>query len=210
MKTKKWLCSLVAVSVAVMTLATAANAKMFANPFKPVAPAKIMAAPAPVPAADDRFTPRSPLEYLINGSLLGYELAPMLQLVPEEEQSTVMSAVALRAGLLNYEKEVTAKRTLTGNNATIDHYLKQFPVVLNKIQNSSSEVEEEMIQLVRDLSKVILKNQTAVSESEIDEDSCAFLVMSFGYQKVFADGSLTTRVTQILQQELATQLEQEY
>ncbi len=211
MKLKKWLCSVVAVAVATAAFAAnASSAKMLPNPLKPIAAVKT--APAPAPAGtSDIFAVRSDLEYLINNTFLGYELLPMLKAVKTEEQVFVTMATALRAGLLAYEKQVTAGQALTGTNAEIDAYLKQVPNVLNKMQQSSNDVKTERDALLGKLTKAIVKNQTVISEGQFDEDICIYLASGFVnlYTLMFEDENLSARAARILEQEIEQALQEQ-
>ena len=201
---KKWFCSVIAVTIA--TAAFAANVaatNILPNPLKANFAAPSVSAPAPATQAD-QFAVRSDLEYLINNTLLGYELLPLLQAVPQENQILVTTAAAVRASLLAYEKQVTAQQTLSGKNAEIDSYLHQVPDVLNKIQQSSSEVETEMSALIGKLAKAVLRDTPT---AQANEEVAVMLLASFAYQKALTDGSLYGRVSTVLQREMEESLE---
>ena len=155
------------------------------------------------------FAQLSSLEYLINQTFLSYELLPYLQPVSEEEAPVVVTATALRAGLTNYAKALANKKELTGTNAQIHEAFGKVPAILNKIQNSSDEVYEELIPVLEQLTQSIKANQTKIpaSNDQLDDETAVALLASFCTYKAITEGDLTGRVMQIIQQELQAGLQ---
>jgi len=100
-----------------------------------------------------------------------------------EEQQAVNVAKALEQGLLTYAENVS-KQELTATDKKIDAALNtQIPAILNKIQESSLEVKDELEAAVKDLQAAVLSNQSQykVSGPVADQVAPGLLIMFMVY-----------------------------
>ncbi len=215
MKLKTGLCAIIITIFSGMAFAgSMVNPQLMGNPqlVKSLAEGKTISAAAsprtPMPTRV-AFEPLSDLEYLINQTFLSYELLPYLQRVSDEESPVVVTATALRAGLTHYAKALAAKKELTGTNAKIHETFTKIPAILNKIQNSSDEVYEELIPALEQLNQNIQANQTKFEPNceQLDNETAIALLVSFCTYKAITEGDLTGRVMQVIQQELQAGLQ---
>ena len=204
MHLKKWMCMLVAVTIANTAFAGMTLPKNLANPALPTKTIKMLSAPASV---NGKYPERSNLEYIINNTFLPYEMIPLLQPVTEEMEPIVDTATALRAGLLAYEAEVTAGQGLSETNKIIDEILQRFPGIFNKIQNSSDEIVDELFPVLEQLTVQVVANQHKVNRNDVNQDVASQLLFAFVYQKAELDGTLLGRVSSIIQREFQEALE---
>ena len=140
---------------------------------------------------------------LVTGFFSFTEQMPTTELTPEE-QMAVNTAKALEKGLLTYAENLS-KRELTATDRKIDTTLNtQIPAIVNKIQESSLEVQDELNTAVKDLQTAVLANQSqyTVSGPVVDQVAPGLLIL-FAYTKAEADGVLLGRASRVLQQELA-------
>ncbi len=155
----------------------------------------------------------SDLKYLINQTFLQLENLSQVQEVTAEQQPLVDAATALRAGLLNYEAQVSANGELTGFNAQIDNYFKALPATFNGLDFSQITSEEEAEQLLApraeqfttqcaQLAKNVLKNQQKVNN--VDEEIAGGLIQLFAMNKMLQEESLDETGTMIVQMTLAS------
>ncbi len=108
---------------------------------------------------------------------------------------------ALKAGLLKYEEELTAG-DLSQHSQTIDDSFTAITNTLNKIKESSSEVEDELMPQVEALTKAVLANQTKVQPQEVNQEMASALIMYFAQAKAEQEGTLLVRASRVLQQEM--------
>lgn len=155
----------------------------------------------------------SDLKYLINQTFLQLENLSQVQEVTAEQQPLVDAATALRAGLLNYEAQVSANGELTGFNAQIDNYFKALPATFNGLDLNTVTTEEEVTALLTprveqfstqcaQLAEAVLKNQTKVAN--VDKDIAGGLIQLFAMTKMLQDESLDETGTMIVQMTLAS------
>ena len=200
MKLRKLLCSAVALVLAVSAFAaTNLNKKMLPNPATILNQVQEFQNSYPTTG---KYPELSQLEYLINGVLLQYENMPLTQPVPPENEILVTTAIALRAGLLNYAKELAAGHELTGQNAIIDQAFNEVPAILNQIKGSLMEVNEQYTDVLRKLAKAALANQNKVSEEETDVDVGAFALAYLTLTKAVTEGSLIRNVENVFMNEI--------
>ena len=200
MKLRKLLCSAVALVLAVSAFAaTNLNKKMLPNPATILNQVQEFQNSYPTTG---KYPELSQLEYLINGVLLQYENMPLTQPVPQENEILVTTAIALRAGLLNYAKELAAGHELTGQNAIIDQAFNEVPAILNQIKGSLMEVNEQYTDVLRKLAKAALANQNKVSEEETDVDVGAFALAYLTLTKAVTEGSLIRNVENVIMNEI--------
>ena len=204
MNLKKLLCTVVALTIAASSFAaTSLNKKALPNPTTLFKQAQMLQAGNPTTG---KYPELSQLEYLINGVLLQYENMPLTQPVPQENEILVTTATALRAGLLNYAKEVAAGNELTGQNAVIDQAFNEIPAVLNKIKYSLLEVSDEYSAVLYKLSKAALANQNKVSAEETDIEVGAFALTYLTVVKAVTERTLIGSVEDIITQEIQQML----
>ncbi len=116
------------------------------------------------------------------------------------------TAKALKAGLLQYDTELTAGE-LSEQGKIIDNAFAQIPTILNKIGTSSSEVMPELIPVIQQLTTAIIKNQTKVPASKVDQETALALMLFFAEGKAEQEGVLLGRASRVLQQEIQGALE---
>ena len=196
MKLKKALCTLVALTVVGTAFAgNAANFKLLANQslnFKTLNLLK--------EADDDMFRERSRLEYTINTALLQAEQLPLYQpITQEEDKMAVRTAAAMRAGLLAYERELTAGKTLSAKSQKIQNSLKQLINILNSMESSYDEVADQMSPLLIETSADIISNQNKIGYQETEISVAALDLLYFVYTHGYVEGTLLIRVTPIMQ-----------
>ena len=188
MKLKKLLCAVAVMSFAGTAFAASmANYKLMGNPSfiislatgKTATPNISVAAAPRVDKYDIDFAPLTDLEYLINQTFLNYELLPSFKRVTAEDKPIVLTATALRAGLLNYAKSLDSKKGATGTNAAIDKGFKEIATTLNKIQNSSNEVIDDLWPTFEQLADLIIANQDKMSASVVDPETAIVFLVSF-------------------------------
>lgn len=154
----------------------------------------------------------SQLKYLINQTFLQLENLSQTQEVTAEQQPLVDAATALRAGLLNYEAQLSSGAELSGLNAKIDNAFKALPAVFNGLDVSQATSEEEVEALLTpraeqfntqcaQLAKDILQNQQKVNNA--DEEIAGGLIQLFAMNKMLQEETLDENGTLIVQMTLA-------
>ena len=112
----------------------------------------------------------SELKYLINQTFLQLENLAQIQEVTAEEQPLVDAATALRAGLLNYEAQLSAGGELSGLNKQIDDYFKTLPTYFNGLDASSLPSFDGV-----DLSQITSQEQAEALLGPVAEQIADFL-----------------------------------
>ena len=138
------------------------------------------------------------------------QITMMISYAEDEDAPEVVQLAtvtkALKAGLLQYDTELTAGQ-LSEQGKIIDNAFTQIPTILNKIQTSSNEIMDELAPVVGQLTTAVINNQTKVPAAQVDQDIALALMMYFAEAKAEQEGSLLGRASRVLQQEIQSAFE---
>ncbi len=127
----------------------------------------------------------------------GQYIDAQMDLEEEQEREIYMLQMALSAGLQTLDAHQYTD-SLTEQDKEILNLLNvKIPAIINKIQNNSREVEEELTAASEELARKIIANQNLYPEPKDWETATGFAAMA-AVSYAMANGSINEQVTEIL------------
>ena len=140
-----------------------------------------------------------------NSAMIKESVSAAAEAVQDEEVSEEVlqnTTDAILAGLLQLDED-NERQELTENDKAILNLMEQkIPAILNKIQTTSDEVAEELDPVLKELTTLVLKNQTLFSEKQIDFESAKVMLFLTTINNADIKDLISDRVSQILAVEL--------
>ena len=127
----------------------------------------------------------------------GQYIDAQMDLEEEQEREMYMLQMAFSAGLQTLDAHQYTD-SLTEQDKEILNLLNvKIPAIINKIQNNSREVEEELTAASEELARKIIANQNLYPEPKDWETATGFAAMA-AVSYALANGSINEQVTEIL------------
>ena len=115
---------------------------------------------------------------------------------------------ALTMGLMIFDAHRDLN-SMTETDKSIEKALEQqIPEILNKIQNSSDEVYEELEPVLKNLTQLLLNNQSVYPQTSIDMDTGTYITLITAVMYAQGKGLLLGKATEILNMEMQSALAQ--
>ena len=115
---------------------------------------------------------------------------------------------ALTMGLMIFDAHRDLN-SMTETDKSIEKALEQqIPEILNKIQNSSDEVYEELEPVLKNLTQLLLNNQSVYPQTSIDMDTGTYITLITAVMYAQGKGLLLGKATDILNMEMQSALAQ--
>ena len=115
---------------------------------------------------------------------------------------------ALTMGLMIFDAHRDLN-SMTETDKSIEKALEQqIPEILNKIQNSSDEVYEELEPVLKNLTQLLLNNQSVYPQTSIDIDTGTYITLITAVMYAQGKGLLLGKATEILNMEMQSALAQ--
>lgn len=145
----------------------------------------------------------SDLKMLITQFFMPIEMMSAMTELSSIDQHALDTAQAVKEGLLLYESRLTAQEPLSEPDQAIEQAFARLPGIFNKIQHSSEEIIDEATDPLILLVSGVLANQQRLDAEEVDVEMATGILWTFALAKASAEGALSPRVQEVLQQEIA-------
>lgn len=140
-----------------------------------------------------------------NSALIEESVSAAASAVNEEEVSPQVlknTQQALTIGLMVFDAHRDLN-SMTDADKSIEKALEtQIPAILNKIQNTSDEVYEELEPALTNLTDLLLQNQTVYPAQTVDKETGVYMTMITAIVYAQGKGLLLGKVANILNAEL--------
>ncbi len=140
-----------------------------------------------------------------NSALIEESVSAAASAVNEEEVSPQVlknTQQALTIGLMVFDAHRDLN-SMTDADKSIEKALEtQIPAILNKIQNTSDEVYEELEPALTNLTDLLLQNQTVYPAQTVDKETGVYMTMITAIVYAQGKGLLLGKVANILSAEL--------
>lgn len=140
-----------------------------------------------------------------NSALIEDSVNTAAAAVDEEEvdpQIIKNTQQALSMGLMVFDAHRDLNAMTETDKAIEASLEKQIPAILNKIQNSSDEVYEELEPALTQLTELLLNNQNIYPASALDKQTGVYMTMITAFMYAQGKGLLLGKVTEVLSAEM--------
>ncbi len=147
-----------------------------------------------------------------NSALIEQSVNTAAEAVDEEEvdpQILKNTQQALTMGLMVFDAHRDLNSMTEADKAIEQALEKQIPGILNKIQNSSDEIYEELEPALDNLTDLLLKNQSVYPASSVDKQTGVYMTMITAFVYAQGKGLLLGKTVQVLSAELQAAMSQQ-